>query len=901
MLIQYKFSIDGYSVSPIYSDDLSKEYELEPQQRFFRTKLSGKLSFRGWDYDFIFAKTMDDKMELLVEKSINSGATWYDYIETTFTKADCKWNPDNKNVDVSLDIKDDYTEVMAGLNKEYNLIKLAPQLESVDYYKRPLIQIYTPGDGVVSCFLMGNYWEQDVSFEVSGVSDLINVYHFAEAGSRKFISVTGTGTPSNVLGEYARETRDVYRDVLNNYRIHQIKYSNWTVTDSNHGKEVDDIGTLYIDLNDNLWFLESYDNDHITFSSYFHDETNPQLMPPSSGELNGYGVLVYYGTTTGNSGNTNTIYYDAEYPNGYTFRVYLIRNSDGYVVFKSALLTSKHESGDIVLVGQSQGGGAGTVTADYYETGIYARALTENTEATGLGTPSALPLDDIVEDNRNYNYAIGYDVLEISDAALTQVEPTEYGRSDNGDYFIEPDTDKRYYPIARSTWRESSLWYSFTANDNTYDIALRKLFTFKNVYLLNDVIQVLLNQINTNLYHLPQSASSEFLYSDPNPVLPDVFRLLLTQKSNVLAGEYDKPAQKAPITLGGILTMLREVFQCYWHIDSFSFKIEHISWYKNGGSYSGTPSYTADLTVLEDVRNNKKIGFAQNAYDFDVANLSQQLQFSWMDDVTEGFEGEHIKILSNYVRDGKVDTINAGQYTTDIDYMLLNPNAINQDGFALFGADINDTNLYTGGASYDERLNVLNGATILGTGWRLTPFMSIKDGEFYTRLYGGDICWYGGGGFNFISGETSTTILTRKAPIGALTCRCAVQIAYFGGWKFVKGMTLAGTFQLPFVEITHNNATLKMQNGFLSWLYLHPNAWTYDLPGKKIVINNIESPQLYADGIMRTKKQIVKYPSTTDPDPMKLIKTDLGDGQIRKISVNLSSGMNEIELRYDTE
>jgi hypothetical protein len=268
-----------------------------------------------------------------------------------------------------------------------------------------------------------------------------------------------------------------------------------------------------------------------------------------------------------------------------------------------------------------------------------------------------------------------------------------------------------------------------------------------------------------------------------------------------------------------------------------------------------------------------------------------------MDDVTEGFEGEHIKILSNYVRQGKIDTINAGQYTTDIDYMLLNPSAINQDGFALFGANIDNTNIYEDDAIPNTRLNILTGAEKVATGYYTTPYMDVVDGEFYSRTYGGDICWYGTG-YAFINGETSTAVKTRKAPVGALYCKCAVFNIYFGGWKFVRGFTLDGSYKLPLVSITHNNATLTLQNGFLSWLYIHPNAWDYDLPGKSVTINEISQD---AEGIKRTKRQKVKYPSIGDPEPMKLIKTDIGDGQIQKISVNLSSGMNEIELRYDTE
>ena len=45
--------LQGQTVHPIYKDDLAKEYELETNQRFYRAKLSGKITFVRDDYDYI--------------------------------------------------------------------------------------------------------------------------------------------------------------------------------------------------------------------------------------------------------------------------------------------------------------------------------------------------------------------------------------------------------------------------------------------------------------------------------------------------------------------------------------------------------------------------------------------------------------------------------------------------------------------------------------------------------------------------------------------------------------------------------------------------------------------------------------------------------------------------------
>ena len=57
-----------------------------------------------------------------------------------------------------------------------------------------------------------------------------------------------------------------------------------------------------------------------------------------------------------------------------------------------------------------------------------------------------------------------------------------------------------------------------------------------------------------------------------------------------------------------------------------------------------------------------------------------------MDEVTEGFEGFPIEIKSKYVQRGKIENINISTFTSDVDYMLLNPSVISKDGFVVFAA-----------------------------------------------------------------------------------------------------------------------------------------------------------------------------------------------------------------------
>ena len=63
------------------------------------------------------------------DKSDDWGQTYNQYYKAKFMKTDCTFNDDDKLVTVQPETIDQYNDVLAGLEKEYNLIELAPQIE----------------------------------------------------------------------------------------------------------------------------------------------------------------------------------------------------------------------------------------------------------------------------------------------------------------------------------------------------------------------------------------------------------------------------------------------------------------------------------------------------------------------------------------------------------------------------------------------------------------------------------------------------------------------------------------------------------------------------------------------------------------------------------------------------
>lgn len=733
MTPKYRFFLqigeDGtkQTVRPNYKDDLTLDYELETNQRFYRAKLSGKINFVRADYDIINDAPFDSEFFLYIEKSDDWGQTYNQYYKAKFMKTDCTFNDDDKLVTVQPETIDQYNDVLAGLEKEYNLIELAPQIEFLTIRKRPLIQIYVPGDSIVSCFLGGTNWEQDAN-ATTDQNALIQTYHFALCNILKEIQITSHGSPAVISGLYiGRMSTGVSPDEF--------------------------MGDLYPELNVNYYI-------HIAQKR------------------------VAGGLPIGLAG------------------VEIRRRSDDVAMFRYTKIAQEpFDTLEFDLTAVEGSGATGTMHADMKSYNIYARYLVDVDKIDDLDT-YPLSSDDIVDNNRNYRRAIGYaiDVAFISNNFSDT--PTEWGLADSGKYFEPPYSiyGQTFYPIARSTWRYASLWFGFYLMDWILEEKARKAYTLRDAFTLSSCINVLLKEFAPGITHEATPEYSQFLYNTNNPISGQSFKLLISQKSNIINGEYQTPAQKAPVTLQQIMTMLRDIYKCYWYIEGGKFKIEQINWFRNGGSYGYNPIIDYDLTQLENVRNGKKLAFATSEYSFDKVDMPERYQFEWMDDVTTPFEGLPIEITSKYVTAGKIEEINISNFTSDIDLMLLNPGVISSDGFALFAAVISS-----------------------------------------------------------------------------------------GG----------GQLELPFTRQTVDNVEYYLQNGYLAFINIQPTYWVYDMPARRFKINNMSN---YAIGIERKKKQTLNFPAgTTDPNPMQLVKTYVGNGQVDKLSVNLCSRNIKATLKYDTE
>lgn len=718
-MIRYKFNLEaennGVTVSravyPVYKTDVTKDYAKEDNQEFFRETLNGKFTFQGADFAFILAQDIETEFIVTISISYDNGVNWSQYWKGKFYKTDCEIDLDGNKVETKLTALDAYTKILAGLEKEYDLIDLKPEIDDITITKRPMIQLYVPGQDAVACFLSGMYWEETCA-SIDDIPELQSKYKFGLVNS----TITVSGESFSIPIQYF-------------YFQGPFTESAWA----------------------SGYTLNSND-----------------------------GVYRFVCTVF-----------------GYTYTWKIQRVADDVTMWTATKTESDFVVDEIITLDPVLGTGAtSSVMVNIKGFRIYGRIVTDAESILG-DTTYAIPEDDIVDDNRNYRRVIDYRNSGniVFSGELTE-EPTKWGIYKRNKYYKAPYVigGGKFFPIARSQWTRTSVWYIPNLQDEVIENAGRVEYILRDAFPIHSVINVLLGKIDTGITHRGTTEYSQFLYGT-NPITHTDYKLFITQKSNILAGNYDEAAQKAPITMKNVLDMLRDCFRCYWFIDNGKLRIEHISWFMNGGSYGGTHAVGVDLTELRLLRNGKAWSYAQNIFSYDKPDMPERYQFGWMDDVTEPFIGEPLNIKSRYIQEGNIEEISVDQFTSDVDYMLLNPGDCSKDGFALL------------------------------------------------------------------------------APVEQLD----------------------GTYKLPIARV---GGIEELQNCFMSFKYLQ-EYYLYDLPAKYYEIG--ESGTLEARGIKRMKQQEVSFPAYQDLEPNKMIKTELGDGVVEKISINLSSRNAKVTLSYDTE
>lgn len=642
-LPKYKFYINATEVRPIYNK-LSKKYERESNEYFFRETIEGNIKLIGVDFKLVANASINDELKFVIEKWNTVHGAFTTYYSTTFNKTDCKLDFDKQICTFKLEKNDRYSAIMNKYEDTIDLIKYGLRTAPIQITKRGLIQVYVSNNSRLSNFIGGGlYWEQDCE-STNDYDFLVNKCGFSRSVLVHSIRVSSR---DNSIGDIISAGQRLpglyaaYRDTSA-----ESPYKGYTLT--------------YKIMNGKYYVKLLYDTD-----GYL--PTN--IVDKDGNDVDAAWNGIYDASTDEKIYERDTdISLTTEESAIYTCAV------------KFKLIAGKTAVGELTEP-------CVFVPAEEY---IYTRLLCDVPSVAGI-TAVEIPSDDIVENSGNYKYAIRYGIPSIYVSYNFTTSEAPYGNNSLGQYYLPPANiyGTKFFPVNRSYWPDGySIWFDFGFIYPQVDTLARKPYVLKDGYYIADVIKCILKRIAPEITHEATTEYSEFLYANNNPLNLVKFHIFMTQKTNLLKGEYDKPAQKAEITFKELTEMLYNCFKLRWFVDDENrLRIEHVSWFMNGRNYSGlSQKADIDLTTSKDFHNFKAVSNFQNSVEFDKNDLASHFEFSWMDDCTQVFEGTSIDITSNYVDKSKDESIAISKFTPDVDYMLAEPSAFSDDGFALLCA-----------------------------------------------------------------------------------------------------------------------------------------------------------------------------------------------------------------------
>ena len=636
-MIQYrwKLKIGNASYVDCYprwdSSETSIFTEQAQGEAFYRDKINAKLIFQRSDFDLIHASDFDTEFRVLLQELI--GGVWTSINVARFWKTDCEFDIDNKTLTVSPISFDVYEKIIESLEKEFNLISLEPPTVSVNYVRQSTFQIYLPGSSYINSYLDGVWFEEPVT---------------------PFNTTPAPGDPYDTTNHLA---------MLNDYGFGV--YAPGGIFD--WARVVIPGDALTIDVS-GTYLSDAYTGDGIPNGSYTRED--------------GVYTLEAFNTSPGNI----------------TWRI--TDNSGPTIVYESPEVASPnffygqapHTTPSLTFTSLTS-----SETCEAYLFMPYVRLLTNEETVSGDATV-LLPTDDQFP-NGNFLRALPISTANIEISAESGTTPTRWGKvSDDaiynsGEYFEKPVLTETLMPVLATTWTAASAWFYLDTDLRDLQQAASEAITIKDCYKLSDVINTLLEEIGATVDHQDDPDYSDFLYAATNAIRGSRLVPVITPKSNVLIGEYDQPAQKAPIRLREVLDLLRDFYNAYWHIEETKFIVEHRHYYDNGKSYT-TPGVGVDLTTSLEPRTGLPWAYRTSNYKYDKDRLPERIEFKWMDSVSQPFEGYPIQVNSAYVNRGNVEQKRLAKFTSDIDFFNVAASDISKDGFVFFdceedGADLN--------------------------------------------------------------------------------------------------------------------------------------------------------------------------------------------------------------------
>ena len=886
--MEYKFIIDYTPTDqqgttsqreclPLYGDDMSVTKNMESGEWFLRRMLEGKMTFVRDDYDWIMGRDFDGTFKMTVQSSTD-GTNWYDYFTGSFSRANLEIDEDNQRAVLNgLSEGDEYNVIENARREEYDLMKVIPDGDAKEMQGQvhPALALVDYRSSVIQ--------QSDMYCDVPFVSG-----GYKNGGSSGYSESNYAYSNYwwNLIGIYAEakvEMKEGY-EAGNGFYIGTLQYyqASQSIISGIVG-QLDCESGYYMRIvpNENTFLrkdIELYDNNNNLINKIYGQM--PGVNSPSSYEINLSSFEQFH---------INKIAIIFHYIRA-TLLTMETLPPNGDVTYNNSLDTGDYYKG--MQAFYNDGGLNVTITTNTSETPNGHRLI------PGTGEQGTTP-----------------------------------------QYFAPPDESHDWIPLAEDNWNYGSMWYTIAPSVANGLLDPDKIGSFRwtRCWTLGTCLNRLLRKITDNEVTFDEStAGSEFLYSTINPVTNgEPFEYLFTQKSNVMnpgQGNTGESAARCTVTLDWFLEFMRNGLNLYWWLEprnggTYAFRVEHVEWFRRGGSYTGQLNAQINLTEIKPLRNFLRNGDAAkrlddqlHKYTYDMQGMTEKYTFSWQGDGgSDAFKGHPMIFRAGWVEKGSSESHEVDNIFADLAWLMLNAgsdtaSAQNYEGVFIFSGyrpDYSDQWAENKVAPSELVLNAVGVGNVRHVD--IDVWLTMDEGVTAELVMGSTVLdiWSG-------TGEKMLIRINVRA-VGNLT----LEFTGGGGGEERVGVTIhrihahdGYVYNVPNVENLLGDGYL--QNGPLAWPWLQNEYLHYDVPARRWgfkadsadELDNIQNGWLNNGTVKLCKKQevpLLPLPTKGDEDNLDLgvigglrdSNNQLQTGIVKEAKINLSSRNASLTLMYD--
>ena len=670
--------------------DLNMKYTKEANQVYYVPSFESALTFVETEFDLIVSQDIRAKFSLSMVDTYHIFSTK----QMSFMRTDCEIDVNHKLITVTPKLFNPYKKLIDKRDEEYSVVDMGLNTKTLNFYLNTQLQVYAQEDNVIS--LIGLYGK--------GAQHSVTPNHYQ-------LSLT-------------------YGEVVSGKRYPGMHFSGAPVV------------SIVIEATSSIDRYNGVFAGHATLFEFVDAAINNRYAWYGNGTWDRC-ACVQMQKVSGSGANDAWFImgpdlWDADDDNGYWRTNYSARVRLGIASHPSNQATTYVPiiydtiNNAYSLVSGTTHNGATQFTCRIYVTYL---GLVTGAKVDGFEFPSneRITEDITAEFNQNYKsrYPCGTNTYWDSSAMQYRVAfshrtsdtPTSYGKVANTNlYYNTPDDTHYYLPVKKDSWFGGhSFWVVVNPNGsngltgfNNYSYygynpngdgnvlwgPLRVQKSVADFYSFYDVIHGMLQKIAPEIVFLHDTAHSQFLFSQINPVTGiSQLEKYMTQKSNVLKLDYDYPAWKAPLKWSQLEELLKNAFNCYTELfyddsdNAWHLRIEHIKYFLNGHTYDADESSATiiDLVQAYDGFNREPLSFRTNKWKYDTESQADRYEFGWMDTQTEIFDGKPLIVTSEYslYEDTKKEECKVSWFDTDIDFAMSVTSEISSDGFMLVSAKSN--------------------------------------------------------------------------------------------------------------------------------------------------------------------------------------------------------------------